>query len=438
MFNVPQSSASHEYFTASGSGANPARAEKEAEANLLTEVMRWIGVSIKTNTTSASFGTINDLDKFIEKEITENAAAEIKNLKIKSRHIEKSASITTVYLLAEYDKKELEKEKRRLLKLAEERADSVSRPHKKGDEFYDEKKYFKAFEQYSEAACSALKFGIDNGEIKFKENIEAAKQSLKNIKIEALCESYIAGGTGSASVAARVQTEPEMPLTVTYSLQAVNGKRVSKKIIIEKITADENGFAEFRLPEKTSAGEGFIIFAADISEGRDKLAALGNTAANEIAELARLADRGRVSFTYVIGQAAPQTAETKPAARKDQTVGVFLEEYVRVPYGLRKTEAEDFFAETLRGLHFDTKIIKTQADSAEHFIVHAKVKTEEAEKTDSGFFVKLFASIKIYDTKSGAVIYSKEFSKRGAGFSLEKAEQAAIREIVKQAASGIR
>ena len=458
MFNVPQSSASHEYFTASGSGANPARAEKEAEANLLTEVMRWIGVSIKTNTTSASFGTINDLDKFIEKEITENAAAEIKNLKIKSRHIEKSASITTVYLLAEYDKKELEKEKRRLLKLAEERADSVSRPHKKGDEFYDEKKYFKAFEQYSEAACSALKFGIDNGEIKFKENIEAAKQSLKNIKIEALCESYIAGGTGSASVTARVQTEPEMPLTVTYSLQAVNGKRVSKKIIIEKITADENGFAEFRLPEKTSAGEGFIIFAADITAVQNNLAALKNTSAvYERSALIEHVKQGQVFFTYGIKEAmpakrlsnedAPDKGKTDSAESVDKggltknkrkTVGVFLEEYVRVPYGLRKTEAEDFFAETLRGLHFDTKIIKTQADFAEHFIVHAKVKTEEAEKTDSGFFVKLFASIKIYDTKSGAVIYSKEFSKRGAGFSLEKAEQAAIREIVKQAASGIR
>ena len=249
-----------------------------------------------------------------------------------------------------------------------------------------------------------------------------------------------------------------MPLTVTYALQAVNGKRVSKKIIIEKITADENGFAEFRLPEKTSAGEGFIIFAADITAVQNNLSALKNTSAvYERSALIEHVKQGQVFFTYGIKEAmpakrlsnedAPDKGKTDSAESVDKggltknkrkTVGVFLEEYVRVPYGLRKTEAEDFFAETLRGLHFDTKIIKTQADFAEHFIVHAKVKTEEAEKTDSGFFVKLFASIKIYDTKSGAVIYSKEFSKRGAGFSLEKAEQAAIREIVKQAASGIR
>ena len=441
VLNVPQSTAFFEYFTASGAGENPAQAEKEAETNLLLDIMRRLGVFVKTNSSALSFGSINNLDKFIEKEITENASAQIKNLKIKSRHIEKSGGITTVYLLAEYDKKELEKEQARLLKAAKERTDKVNIPHKNGDRLFAEKRYFKAFELYVQAACAALEFGVPDAELKFKENIEAANYSLKNVMLNAVSEAHLVQKADSPPVFAKIQTEPELPLTVTYSVQSAKGKRSSKKVFTEKITADKNGFAEFAVPAQTGSGNGFIIFEADVSGLRERLSALGNTAAHEVSDPAHLVHRSRVSFTYAAETEGFQTAgtkapETKGSGHKPETVGVFLEEYAGTAFGMHKQEAAAFFAETLKTLNFEAEILKTK-NAAARFVLSAKIKTENMEKNDSGFFVKLIAEIRVYDSAKGITVYSKKLSKRGAGFSPEKAEQSALRAVIQQAADNI-
>lgn len=133
---VPASDANYEYFTASGTNKNFTLAEADAKNNLINEIIRYLGVSIKTETTTIALGSVENLEKILKSEISQSSAANIKKLKIKNRYTKKNKDSLTVYLLAEYDKNELRKERDRLLKIAEEKILSVSEPQKKGRRFF--------------------------------------------------------------------------------------------------------------------------------------------------------------------------------------------------------------------------------------------------------------------------------------------------------------
>ena len=184
---VPAGDADYEYFTASGTNKNFTLAEADAKNNLINEIIRYLGVSIKTETTTTALGSVENLEKILKSEISQSSAANIKKLKIKNRYTKKNKDSLTVYLLAEYDKNELRKERDRLLKIAEEKILSVSEPQKKADDFFESKKYYSAALYYTKAASAALSSGIENGDIKFRQNISNAKESLKRIR-EAIFE----------------------------------------------------------------------------------------------------------------------------------------------------------------------------------------------------------------------------------------------------------
>ncbi len=58
-------------------------------------------------------------------------------------------------------------------------------------------------------------------------------------------------------------------------------------------------------------------------------------------------------------------------------------------------------------------------------IVHRK----KVEKEDSGFFVKFMAEVEFYYKKENKILFKKQITKSGAGFSKEDAEKASAKNL---------
>lgn len=414
---VPAGDADYEYFTASGTNKNFTLAEADAKNNLINEIIRYLGVSIKTETTTTALGSVENLEKILKSEISQSSAANIKKLKIKNRYTKKNKDSLTVYLLAEYDKNELRKERDRLLKIAEEKILSVSEPQKKADDFFESKKYYSAALYYTKAASAALSSGIENGDIKFRQNISNAKDSLKKIKLnlqkdsleDSLNETLIPINIGT--------TEENVPLLVSYKTKVKN----TTSIIIEGIETDQNGTANFILHDEKIEPKARIRIELDISEIKQILGSKDFDEYQEaVKELQQIIFKQIINFEF-------KNPENKIKKEKEQkgTVSLFIEQA-----DSKNSIIEEKILDILKDMNFKTISAKNENPSADFFI-YARIETDETSKAADGFLVRLNADIEIKNPNTQEIIYKKNISKRGAGFTEKEAHRSASVAIAK-------
>ena len=414
---VPAGDADYEYFTASGTNKNFTLAEADAKNNLINEIIRYLGVSIKTETTTTALGSIENLEKILKSEISQSSAANIKKLKIKNRYTKKNKDSLTVYLLAEYDKNELRKERDRLLKIAEEKILLVSEPQKKADDFFESKKYYSAALYYTKAASAALSSGIENGDIKFRQNISNAKESLKRIKLN-LQKDSLEDSLNKTLILVNIGTaEEKVPLLVSYKTKVKN----STTIIIEGIETDQNGTANFILHDEKIEREGRIRIELDISEIKQILGSKDFDEYQEaIKELQQIIFKQIINFEF-------KNPENKIKKEKEQkgTVSLFIEQA-----DSKNSIIEEKILDILKDMNFKTISAKNENPAADFFI-YARIETDEGSKAADGFLVKLNADIEIKNPNTQEIIYKKNISKRGAGFTEKEAHRSASVAIAK-------
>ena len=418
---VPAGDADYEYFTASGTNKNFTLAEADAKNNLINEIIRYLGVSVKTETTTTALGSIENLEKILKSEISQSSAANIKKLKIKNRYTQKNKDSLTVYLLAEYDKNELRKERDRLLKIAEEKILSVSEPQKKADDFFESKKYYSAALYYTKAASAALSSGIENGDIKFRQNISNAKESLKKIKLN-LQKDSLEDSLNKTLILVNIGTaEENVPLLVSYKTKVKN----STTIIIEGIETDQNGTANFILHDEKIEPKARIRIELDISEIKQILGSKDFDEYQEaLKELQQIVFKQIINFEF-------KNPENKIKKEKEQkgTVSLFIEQT-----DSKNSIVREKISDILKDMNFKTIFAKNENQSADFFI-YAKIETDEASKAADGFLVRLNADIEIKNPNTQEILYKKNISKRGAGFTEKEAHRSASVAIAKAIAS---
>ena len=414
---VPAGDADYEYFTASGTNKNFTLAEADAKNNLINEIIRYLGVSIKTETTTTALGSVENLEKILKSEISQSSAANIKKLKIKNRYSQKNKNGLTVYLLAEYDKQELRKERDRLLKIAEEKILSVSEPQKKADDFFESKKYYSAALYYTKAASAALSSGIENGDIKFRQNISNAKESLKKIKLN-LQKDNLENTSNEFLIPINIGTfEERVPLLVSYKTKVKN----TTSIIIEGIETDQNGTANFILHDEKIEPKARIRIELDISEIKQILGSKDFDEYQEaLKELQQIVFKQIINFEF-------KNPENKIKKEKEQkgTVSLFIEQA-----DSKNSIIEEKILDILKDMNFKTISAKNENPSADFFI-YARIETDEASKAADGFLVRLNADIEIKNPNTQEIIYKKNISKRGAGFTEKEAHRSASVAIAK-------
>jgi len=421
---VPAGNADYEYFTASGTNKNFTLAEADAKNNLINEIIRYLGVSIKTETTTTALGSAENIEKILKSEISQSSAANIKKLKIKNRYSQKNKNGLTVYLLAEYDKNELRKERNRLLKIAEEKILSISEPQKKADEFVASKKYYSAALYYAKAASAALSSGIENGDIKFRQNISNAKESLKKIKLN-LQKDRLKDSLNETLIPINIGiSEENVPLLISYKTKIKN----NTSIIIEGIETDQNGTANFILHDEKIEPKALIRIELDISEINQ---ILGSKDFDEyqkaVKELQQIVFKQVIHFEF-------KKNENKIKNEKKQkgSVSLFIEQD-----NLKSLNIEEKISDILKDMNFKTISAKNETPSADFFI-YAIIETDEVSKAADGFLVRLNADIEIKNQNTQEILYKKNISKRGAGFTEKEAHRSASIAMAKAIASAFR
>ena len=412
---VPAGDADYEYFTASGTNKNFTLAEADAKNNLINEIIRYLGVSIKTETTTTALGSVENLEKILKSEISQSSAANIKKLKIKNRYTKKNKDSLTVYLLAEYDKNELRKERDRLLKIAEEKMLSVSEPQKKADDFFESKKYYSAALYYTKAASAALSSGIENGDIKFRQNISNAKESLKKIKLN-LQKDNLENTSNEFLIPINIGTfEERVPLLVSYKTKVKN----TTSIIIEGIETDQNGTANFILHNEKIEPKARIRIELDISEIKQILGSKDFDEYQEaVKELQQIVFKQIINFEF-------KKPENKIKKEQKGTVSLFIEQD-----NPKNLNIEEKILDILKDMNFKTISAKNENQSAD-FIIYARIETDEVSKAADGFLVRLNADIEIKNPNTQEILYKKNISKRGAGFTEKEAHRSASVAIAK-------
>jgi len=412
---VPAGNADYEYFTASGTNKNFTLAEADAKNNLINEIIRYLGVSIKTETTTTALGSVENLEKILKSEISQSSAANIKKLKIKNRYTKKNKDSLTVYLLAEYDKNELRKERDRLLKIAEEKILSVSEPQKKADDFFENKKYYSAALYYAKAASAALSSGIENGDIKFRQNISNAKESLKKIKLN-LQKDNLENTSNEFLIPINIGTfEERVPLLVSYKTKVKN----TTSIIIEGIETDQNGTANFILHDEKIEPKARIRIELDISEIKQILGSKDFDEYQEaVKELQQIVFKQIINFEF-------KKPENKIKKEQKGTVSLFIEQA-----DSKNSIIEEKILDILKDMNFKTISAKNENPAADFFI-YARIETDEVSKAADGFLVRLNADIEIKNPNTQEILYKKNISKRGAGFTEKEAHRSASVAIAK-------
>lgn len=232
----------NEYFSASGSSKDLGEAEAGARENLIMEISRYLGASIKTSSVAELSGNIENLEKVLYHELKQNSQANVQGFKIVEKYFQKTENGTTVFLLGAYNKKSLELEKRRLQALIRERENSIAEPERKADKFFEIGSFFKAVQFYLEAAQACVDSGLDNSDLRFNKNIQKAKLSLQAIEFNFENEKNFQINK-TLKIKANIS---ELPLKIYYTIVKNNSQKRSQSKLLY---TDELGFASFSFPE---------------------------------------------------------------------------------------------------------------------------------------------------------------------------------------------
>ncbi|MBN2440095.1 MAG: hypothetical protein JXJ04_02075 [Spirochaetales bacterium] len=185
FFNPPDEDEKYKYFIGSGTSESGdiSEAENNAIRDLMDSIIMFIGVQVDSDTTATARASLDDFSSDISQTVKTTGSARVSGFDIKEKLPHEKEGKITMYLLARYEKKELNKERDRIRKIFEEKYEAISGPEAEGDSFASKKKYYSAALKYIEAAGAASSSDVTNAEIKFERNINKAKGSIEKINL---------------------------------------------------------------------------------------------------------------------------------------------------------------------------------------------------------------------------------------------------------------
>jgi hypothetical protein len=442
----PPANAQYEFFVGSSSDASgdPAKAEEQAVYALIAEITRYMGVRITSETTSEAKASLDAFQAQVTQQVKQEGSARVTGFRVADKFVDREKTRVTVYILAQYERAELEKEKARLAAVFQEQIDAVAVPEQRGKEFETRGDLFNSIKSYIEAAVAASGSNIDNAAIKFERNINNAKRVVGRIGLVPL-SGGISGAVGE-------------PLPDTFRLKIVNGQnekdppvpgadiQVSYKevrsggragIRTASLQSDRNGMVEFEHPTPTFVGSEKLTMMLDLSAFIRPLDRVPRNFSPYVSGLQDLVNTKRADFEYTVLSRA-----------KDVPTGIVILDMDGAgnPTGgsgtaagiLEALSADGFKVRTLaynsamlKGMS-DADIVKSIAASfgtQVERIIFGSIAIDEFEEAKGTFQVRVAGTVKAADLKSGQVFYSKRMFKRSIGSGSDGAISAAFRNL---------
>jgi hypothetical protein len=442
----PADDSSYFFFVGSGSSSRGdlKEARAAATAEVMAEIMRYIGVTVTSDTRATARGSLNDFQASIESAVQQTGTARVAGLDIRDTWTDQRRKPSvTMHILARYQRTELLKEKQRIEALFKERIDAVEGPEREGDKLASDGRAFEAAIQHMSAARASLEPGIDNGEIKFKRNMDKAKADIERIALVKLNDG-LRGKAGQPLpepvrlkvVVGATQADPGVPdagLQVTW--QEANQTTGQRRFKTDPAKTDGSGVVEFAHPVPSFVGDSTVVFSLDLAKYTDALGTAPRNLRDQVDALEALIASRKATVRIGVDSTASGV-----------TMGLLFLDFDAAG-GLAgmtdsaSTAQSSLTGYSIRSLSFASNevtgknnndllaLARGRYGAQVQRLAIAKVRIVEIGPRSGRVFAKAAADVQVFDLASGAVLYSGSKEKLAMAATELAAQSQAFKDI---------
>ncbi|MBN2535404.1 MAG: hypothetical protein JXB88_21175 [Spirochaetales bacterium] len=355
FFSPPDEDEKYKYFIGSGTSesGNISEAEDNAIRDLMDSIIMFIGVEVDSETTATAKASLDEFSSDISQTVKTKGSARVSGFEVREKLPHKEGEKLTIYLLARYEKKELEKERKRIKEIFQKKYDAVNIPMEKGDESLAAKKYYDAAIKYIEAAGAAATSTIPNADILFKEAIDKAKSAIENINLIKINDNLkgLAGQSFAEPfmvvvAAGTSENDPGIPdivLEIGYKEMTKQGKL---QIRSQKMKTDENGMISFNHPIPNFVGSETVRMSLDMESYLEPLWEVPYQYDEIVDGLGSLIAGKKIVFEYMVDSNA-----------KNIMTGIVILDLDINASSLKKTDTAASLLSTLSSEGFKVKLL---------------------------------------------------------------------------------
>ncbi|TFG78715.1 MAG: hypothetical protein E4H20_12500, partial [Spirochaetales bacterium] len=315
---VPPPDSTYTYFVghASVKGGNLPLALDDASANLVANIMAFMGVKVSVDTSAVAKASLDSYQADIVQTVRSESSGRLSGFSVKENYqLKEKSGAVTVYILASYVTADLNKEKARIAALFQEQQDAVAKPEAAGDSAVSAGRWFDAVKSYVEAAVAASGSDIDNADIKMERNVNKARTvlgKLSFVRIDAPATASLGKAYPKPFQARLVYGEgasapgiPGAEVYLVYQTRNAGGRTVSKT---ERGLTDARGIISFSPPEPNFVGKATFTFRLNLDSTRDLIDRLPQKFDVYVEALGSDMATRSLSFDYVIASEARNIA----------------------------------------------------------------------------------------------------------------------------------
>lgn len=426
VLNPPGPDGTNTYFvgySSAGSG-DVAKATDDASANLVASIMNYLGTRITVDSTAQAKATLDSYQADIVQTVKSESTGRLSGFSIKERFQTKGPNDSiTVYILAAYQTRELEREKARIAAVFQEQDDAVAKPEAAGDAAASGGRWFDAIRFYMEAAVAASGANIDNADIKLERNVNKARAVLSRLRFVRVDAPTVAGlgqaipqpfqarlvhGEGAAAPAI-----PGVEVFVAYQTRQASGRVINRT---SREMSDQRGMISFTPPPPDFVGRQTVTFTLNLDSARELLDKMPRKYDAYVAALSDDLSRRSIVFEYTVASQAREVntgiavldigADGVPATTTVAQGGL-METLVRERF---KASVATFNAAQITALD-DNGILqaaRAQYGATVSRIIYGTAVVDRIVKDGTMWQATARMTIRALDLASGNVLYSTE------------------------------
>lgn len=440
----PPPDGTNTYFVGQASGKDPASASNDATADLIARIMQYIGVTVKVSSSATAKATMDAYSAEIRQTVETQSSNRLSGFQVKQKYIrtDSKTGIVTVYILASYATSDLNREKKRIQDLFQEKIDAVARPEAEGDELAAAGNPLRAAIKYIEAMAAASGSEVENADIKLERNAKKAREQIARISLTIEPEGTISGmvGVPGPLVTIRLLSDKNLnavPISdamilLSYPRKLASGRIGSKT---ETLTTDSRGLAHLQLPLADFVGKGSISAQLDLSSA---LAMLDRLPARFEAMRSAIEDElaARASFVSYAVQSNSRNFPTAVAILETNERGIptgtsfaqngILETLSREGYSLQALSIPpEFFASDQ--LVLDS--VRKAAKPGTVRVIFGTVRIDTVRIENNMFIASASGQISVVDLAGSQTLFRASKTWQAIGTTETSARQNALQEL---------
>jgi len=426
VLSVPPADATYTYFV--GHSSSPtgdlARATEDATANLVANIMNYIGTKITVDSTATARATYESYEADVVQTVRSQSSGRLAGFMVKETYkVTDRNGTLMVYILASYVTADLNKEKARIAAAFKEVEDAVAKPEAAGDAAAADGRWFDSIRSYVEAAVAASGADITNADIKAERNVNKARtilSRLRFIRVEAPSSAGLgkpyAGPFVAKLVYGEADSAPGIPgaeVFVAYQRRQSSGRVVSRT---ERAVTDQRGVVSFTPPPPDFVGKATLSFRLNLESTEELLERLpARFQAYKDALSEDLAGR-TLLFEYTIASEARNVptaifvvdldAAGKPAGTTGAQGGL-MEALAKESFKVSMANLDPALAAAMDDAGI-AAAAKATLGATVGRIIYGTARIDSVTKDGSMFQITARMTVRCVDLATGALLYSTE------------------------------